>query len=200
MDDGKPFGLCDDFSGALESIGCGGSSHGGGLIGFFRHPFRYHHPDDAEHQLARNELFLSRDDMKNSGSTSTLSSDSSDISSAKQPTGSSALGMGRSSTWASFRYAGTSHDKPHAGLPTLPEVSDSAAVTNQSLSSSKSYHILPAVSSFATLPSSGEQRTMEKPSFSIGDKSDIDSHSFFGLPSRIKVTKRELNMMTPSSF
>ena len=29
---------------------------------------------------------------------------------------------------------------------------------------------------------------------------ETDSHSIFGLPSRINVTKRELNMMTPSSF
>jgi len=29
---------------------------------------------------------------------------------------------------------------------------------------------------------------------------DADHHSIFGLPSRIQVTKRELNMMTPSSF
>jgi hypothetical protein len=203
MDDGNPIRFCDDSVKSIESFGYNGSLqhlHAGGVMEFLRHHFRHSYPDDVEHKLTRCDMYSSHDELKKA-SSSTLSSDGVDGWSVTQTTDSSVPAMGRSLTWASFRGNGLLHERPHANLSAVQEAPDSAAGANQStMTSSQSYHFLPAVVSFASLPPSNEHRAAEKPSFSIGEKSETDSHSFFGLPSRIKVTKRELNMMTPSSF
>lgn len=199
MDDGNPIRFCED-SKSIESFGYSGSPYTGGFMEFLRHQFWHSHPDDLEHKLARCDMYSSHEELKNA-SSSTLSSDSVDGWSVKQTTDSSKPSMGRSVTWASLRGPGLTHEKPLTKFPAVLESSDPSPGANQStLTSSQSYHFLPAVSSFASLPPCNEHRATEKPSFSIGEKSDKETPSIFGLPARIKVSKRELNMMTPSSF